>query len=180
MNPSIPKDASSLPQHSRGPDGGLHPDLLSPAPRIFRESYIEGFLSERVLSLELYKTHLSRTSSRTALLPHPISIPATPTLPVISSDSSSTAIETAVQAVNIARRSSSGINRQGTSQPLLQIEPSWRNGERQVSFFSPNGLSGDGQLMRIGSERGMYVFMLEMIYRKREDGGELDLSAKRI
>ena len=82
--------------------------------------------------------------------------------------------------MNIARRSSSGINRQGTSQPLLQIEPSWRNGERQVSFFSPNGLSGDGQLMRIGSERGMYVFMLEMIYRKREDGGELDLSAKRI
>lgn len=48
MNPSIPKNASSLPQHVRGADGGLHPDLLTPAPRTFRESYKEGCIKETV------------------------------------------------------------------------------------------------------------------------------------
>ena len=81
--------------------------------------------------------------------------------------------------MNIARRSSSGNSRQGMSPPLIQTEPPWRNGERQINYFTQNGLP-DGRILRMGNERGMYIFFNEMMCRKREDGGELEFTAKRI
>lgn len=82
--------------------------------------------------------------------------------------------------MNIARRSSSGTNRQSIPQPLYQIEPSWRSGDRPFGFFSPTGLPGDGQMIRIGNERGMCGLCFVVMSRKREDKGELNLGAKRV